>query len=401
MIESGSRREVAVLKTRAVLFTGMAMVVFASLCIGGGAADGSSAQYRVGPEDVIAVTVVRHPEFSGDYYIPTDGNVNLPAVGPVEASGKTLDELTMLVTDRLRERLRNPEVTVTLKTARMQRVYVLGVVKNPGLYDVKPGWRITEAVAAAGGLAPGVEEADCSASILRATTGERRTVKLTDVMRGVPDANSAIESGDVLTLESQQTMPVYVVGQVKNPGLYRLRTDGSGVMEALTVAGGMLEDAALSRVAITHVDGTSETANLVPAIFEGKQGPKISLRAGDLVTVPEERLRIAVMGYVNEPGFFPVRDGQKLVLTDALGLAKGVDNKDGKLSQVAVIRTREGKQERLVYDLSKFLKSGDAKHNPDIVPGDVVYVPRRSGMDWDTVLRSISSVGLFLNPLMR
>ena len=356
--------------------------------------------YKVGPEDLINILVARHPEFSGDFYVPSDGIVNLPAVGQLSMSNKTLSEISIDIKDRLQKRLREPEVTVTLKTPRMQRVYVLGVVDNPGLYDMKPGWRITEAIAAAGGLTNGTEPADCRANVLRAASNERKTFELKAVLRGDPESNIGINSGDVLTVETGETLPVYVMGRVKNPGVYKLPKADSGVMEAITLAGGTLDDAALSRITITRTNGTNEVVDLTSAMLEGKQETKISLQPADMIMVPEETSRVAVLGYVNEPGYYPLKNGKKLCLTDALGLAKGVVNKRGEVGTIAVIRNENGKQVRMQIDLHKFLKNGDITQNPEILSGDVVYVPESKKLDWDRVLSSLTAIGVLMNPLL-
>lgn len=383
---------------RLIRFT--TVVILLLCCSGIYAAEPELDAYKLGPEDVVTVVVSRHPEFSGDYYIPSDGVINIVAVGRINVTGKTLDELAAIIIEKLSDRLREPEVTAILKTPRMQRVYVLCSVDRPGLYDVKPGWRVTEALAAAGGLIPGIEPSDCTAIITKYATNERKTVKLTDALSGDVTANLPLDSGDILTIEAQATFPVYVMGKVRNPGLYRIRTDSAGLMEAITLAGGALEDASLERVTVTHIDGTSEVFNLVPWMTKGEQAKRIPIRASDLITVPEEISRVAVLGYVNQPGFYTLKSGQKLTLVDVLGLAKGVDDKNAKTSEIAVIRTKDGKQERLTFDLKKFLKSGDLEHNPEILPGDVVYVPKSGRADWDQIFRSLSSVALILNPLV-
>lgn len=364
------------------------------------ATDQPQAAYKLGPEDIISVTVAHHPEFSGDFLIPTDGEVNLPAVGQTKVAGRTIQDLCAYVTEQLRDRLKNPEVVVSLKVARMQRVYVLGAVSKPGPYDMKPGWRVTEAVAAAGGLATGIEPTDCKATILRSATGARQSVEFSSAVTGAMDANLSIESGDVLTVESEETMPVYVVGKVKTPGLYKLRKSNPGVMEALTLAGGTLDDAALSRVTITHVSGDSEPVNLVPAVLDGKQDANAKLQSGDLVTVPETTSRVAVLGYVRTPGYYPLKDGHKLMLADALSLAGGPENRRGGISSIVVIRPRDGKQEKLSFNLKKFLKSGDMTQNPEILAGDVVYIPETNKPDWDIIFRALSTAGVLMNPLL-
>ncbi|HET6455593.1 MAG TPA: polysaccharide biosynthesis/export family protein [Armatimonadota bacterium] len=360
-------------------------------------ANADNQAYRLGPEDVITIAVARHADFSGDFYIPADGIVNLPSIGSITAGGKTLDELAADVKSRLSDRLRDPEVTVSLKMARMQRVYVLGAVSKPGLYDMKPGWRITESVAAAGGLAAGIETTDCCATILRASTGERETVKLSDVFQGVEDANVGVNSGDVITVNAEETIPVYVMGKVKTPGLYRVRKDSAGVAVALTLAGGITDDAAINRVTITHLNGESQVVDLAPALLQGKQESSSPLQSGDLVVVPEETAKVAVLGFVNAPGFFPMKSGVKLTLSEALGLARGAD-KRGKLSAVAIIRTQGDEQKRLVCNLDKFLRSGDKTQNPEVLPGDVIYVSQTNKPEWNTIFNAVTSVGFLLRP---
>ena len=169
------------------------------------------------------------------------------------------------------------------------------------------------------------------------------TVALKEVLFGDTQANAVVQSGDVLTIEPLATLPVYLMGKVTTPGLYRVRKDCAGVVEALALAGGTLEDAALTNVTITHLLGSSETVNLAPDILEGKRECSFKLQSGDMVLVPEETARVAVLGYVNAPGFYPLRNGRELMLSDALGLAGGADTKLGEIGSVVVIRTENGR----------------------------------------------------------
>ena len=162
-----------------------------------------------------------------------------------------------------------------------------------------------------------------------------------------------------------------------------------------------MDEAALSHVTVTRLSGVSETVDLTPALVEGKEAPDFKLAAGDLVVVPETTARVAVLGYVNQPGFFNLKDGQKVTLSEALGLAKGVDNKRARTTAVAIVRTESGVQSRRNYNLAKFLKSGDIVQNPEIRAGDIVYVPETRKPDWDMVMRSLSTVGILINPFMR
>ncbi len=358
-------------------------------------------QYRLGPEDSITITVIRHPEFSGEYFIPADGHIDIPAAGQTVVTGRTLNELSNIVSAKLKDRLLDPEVIVALKTPRMQRVYILGAAGKPGLYDMKPGWRITEALSASGGLSAGIESTDCKAIVLRAGNGVREVVSLSEALRGISGSNLLLNAGDVLTIEAVETIPVYVMGQVKSPGLYRVRLDSAGVMEAITMAGGTMDAANLTNVSITHLSGKTAAVNLVPTMLEGKTASSARLQSGDLVVVPESTSRIAVLGFVKEPGYYTLKDGQTITLSDAIGLAKGTDNKRAGINAVAIVRTENGKQQHLVFDMHKFLKTGDITQNPVVRPGDVVFVPETNKFDWEMIFRGLSTASVLANPFVK
>lgn len=378
------------------ILTGLVVAVCIVVACGQGLCQQQPGEYLLGPEDVIAVEVMGHPELSGEFLVPTDGAINLQRGGSVCVAGKTLGEASELVSARLKNTLRDPDVAVVLKVPRPQLVHMVGVVQKPGQYSVKPGWRITEGISAAGGILPSVEAADCTVNILRGVTGAKESVSLTEVMRGSEAANKTIFAGDVVTVESVELIPIYVMGQVARPGLYNLRKDSAGVLEAITVAGGTTESAALSKITITHLAGDSETMSIVPAVMGGKQQGSLKLRPGDLVVVPESTARFAVLGWVNSPNSFPMKEGQTVTLSDALGLAKGIDNKRGGLRKVAIIRQVDGKEQLLVFDIAKFSTKGDASQNPEIKPGDIVWVPETNATDWDRAWSRLGSTLSFL-----
>jgi len=355
-----------------------------------GAAYAESNEYRLGHEDVIIVTVMRHDELSGEFFVPTDGLVNIPRIGQISVAGKTISEVTKIILDGVSKFLNEPDVSVKLKTPRPQLVYVTGVVTRPGPYDVKPGWRITETIGAAGGVALGIESADCTVTIAREQTGLKQTMSYPDLLRGDQTKNMLIQAGDQITVSAAETMPIYVTGRVNKPGLYNIRKDSGGILEAITMAGGTLDDAALTKVTVTHLNGESESVSIVPVTMEGKQQGLIKLRTGDLVVVPESSAKFAVLGWVNMPGFFPLPDGQHVTLSSAVSMAKGMDNRRAGISQVAVLRTVNGKQERMVFNLNKFFKKGDLSQNPEIQAGDIIFVPETGKIDWDRTMGLLS-----------
>lgn len=347
--------------------------------------------YRLGPQDVITVTVMRHPEYSGEFTIPPDGAIALPGTGMISVARCTLDDVAVAIRDRLKSTLRVPEISVTLKTSRTQQLYVLGDVSKPGVYTWQAGWRLTEALAAAGGMA--ADPGECMVTVLR-ESGERVSIPLKTALHTEQDANLSLAPGDVVSVEAMERYPVYVTGAVKQPGMYKLKA-GEGPVEAMVMAGGVLENAATGKAQILRATGERETVDLKAIIANNTGTAPRKLAAGDVLVIPESTARIAVLGFVKQPGYYPIREGETLRLTDALGLAIGADQR-ASIKTVAVLRTTNGQQERLLFDMRKFLTMGDAAQNPVLQAGDIVYVPETGKPNWNTIFQGLGSVSTML-----
>jgi protein involved in polysaccharide export with SLBB domain len=345
--------------------------------------------YRVGPGDVLTVSVLRHPELSVDQVtVNPDGSLQAPAVGSLAVSGKTIEETRELIAAILRDRLVNPEVNVALRTPRIERVFVLGAVAKPGIYDMKPGWRITEALAAGGGLTARPEST--GATLFRGN-GESIVLDLSALLAdGNAAANVPLQPADVLTL-NERTLRVSVAGQVQRPGLYDIPT-GAGAVEAVAMAGGATPGAALSKVKIQRAGGAVVTADLFRAMVFGEVERNLKLETGDLVIVPQSQARIAVLGAVNRPGYYDIEEGLSPRITDVLALAGG-PIKRARIGEVAIVRTEDGKPVRLMVDVNQVLRQGKTEADLAVRSGDVVYVPE-GRVDWDLTLRAIGSLGV-------
>jgi polysaccharide export outer membrane protein len=95
--------------------------------------------YTLGPGDVISLDIFDVPEFSGvNYEVGIDGAINLPWIGRQVVAGQTLAQATQSLTAAYAPYIRNPLITVNLRSARTLRVNVVGQVKRPGSYIVSP-----------------------------------------------------------------------------------------------------------------------------------------------------------------------------------------------------------------------------------------------------------------------
>lgn len=367
------------------------LLLLALLLVSGGVLSADEG-YRLGPEDVVSVTVLRHPELGADLVtVTSDGLLQVPVAGAVAVGGKTAQEASAAIAQALRGRLLSPEVTLSVKQLRTNRIFVLGGVTKPGIYDLKPGWRVTEALAAAGGLLTRPEL--LSASVFRLSK-ETLTLDLPGLLGdGSQASNVVLQPGDVLSL-TERTLRVSVAGQVLKPGACDVPI-GSGAVQAVAMAGGAAPKAALSKVTVQHADGTVVPVDLFRAMTLGRPEADVKLAAGDLVLVPEAKAKVAVLGAVRNPGYYDLEEGVTPRVADAVALAGGAV-KGARLTEVGLMRTEGGQSVRRIVNLERVLRAGKTAEDVPVQSGDLIFVPDKK-IDWDFALRAITSLSLLGN----
>lgn len=134
----------------------LALALLVSACASGGAVAQSepsalqASQYQLGAGDQVTVTVFGRPELSGAFPVSSSGYVDYPLIGQVEVAGKTTDQVSTAIADRLREGyVRDPAVNVAITTYRP--FFILGEVVNAGSYPYQPNMTVRGAIATAGG----------------------------------------------------------------------------------------------------------------------------------------------------------------------------------------------------------------------------------------------------------
>jgi polysaccharide biosynthesis/export protein len=205
--------------------------------------------YRIGPGDLINITVWDHPElnapagvqsqsaeFNGEL-VAADGTIYYPYVGTFKAAGMTVEQLRDYVTDHLRRVIEQPQVGVRVLRYDSKRVEITGEVVKPGtitLANIPVG--ILQAIDAAGGLGPG-------ASRRRATLvrrGVRYEIDLAGLLSGdrlVP--NPELEPGDIIHIPDESADQVFMLGAVSKQRPLAMTQDSMTLMQALTDAGGL------------------------------------------------------------------------------------------------------------------------------------------------------------------
>lgn len=131
--------------------------------------------YKIGPQDVLDISVFKVPELSKTVQVADSGSINLPLVGEVPAVGKTAQDIERDLTKQFGDKyLQNPQVTVFVKEYNSQRVTIEGAVKKPGVYPIRGRSTLLQAIATAEGL---TEFAQSEVVIFREANGARTAAK--------------------------------------------------------------------------------------------------------------------------------------------------------------------------------------------------------------------------------
>ncbi len=156
----------------------------------------------IGPLDTIEVDVFNVPDLSREMQVDASGRIAMPLAGTIDARGKTSEELAQAIQTALRARyVRNPEVTVNIKSSVSQVVTIDGQVVEPGLYPVTNQMTLMRVIASAKGLSEFARQDDV---VILRTVGSQHMAGLYNVAairRGAYDdppvfANDVIVVGD-------------------------------------------------------------------------------------------------------------------------------------------------------------------------------------------------------------
>jgi polysaccharide export outer membrane protein len=101
---------------------------------------------------VLNVFIWKHKELSTIVTVRPDGKINYPLIGEIEAKGLTLGEIEERINKQLKQHIQDPQVTVILEATHSFRIFVLGEVMQPGVFDLKGPVTVIQALAMARGL---------------------------------------------------------------------------------------------------------------------------------------------------------------------------------------------------------------------------------------------------------
>jgi polysaccharide biosynthesis/export protein len=214
------------------------------------AATQPQANYQIGAQDELRITVFDADGLTGVYRVDDDGFITFPLLGRIPVGGTTLGATQEKIRQMLMNGyIRNPQVRVDVQEYKSQSVFVSGEVRAPAEIRMTGGMTLLKALAQAGSPmssasseltiarqrkpvpgapapAPGGEP---STDVIRVNWRDLQTGKASDV---------SLQDGDVIFVPKAQTF--FIQGFVRNGGSYVLEP-GTTVEQAIALAGGLTE----------------------------------------------------------------------------------------------------------------------------------------------------------------
>ena len=253
-------------------------------------------EYILGPEDTVEISVLNHDELKMEVSVSPTGRIPYYFIGDIEASGLTQFQLRDYIQQLLAEFIKDPKVVVRITEHRSHKVYVLGQVKDPGVYRIKSEMTLLEAISSAGGITP---DAYLDGAYL-VRSGKILLVNFFELIKqGNTDENIPLLPGDIAYIPDRKDHKIYVLGEVNNQAAIPME-EGLTFLGAITQAGGFTRDA--NKKAIVLLRGNlSEPEILIINIEQlwnrrslhtrevlnrDYQVANIPLQKGDIVYIP-------------------------------------------------------------------------------------------------------------------
>ncbi|MFC1596066.1 SLBB domain-containing protein [Candidatus Margulisiibacteriota bacterium] len=250
------------------------------------AVDGNKSDLILG-EIVQPVSVIGDDPH--DFRVSNSGYIYLLNIGPIKVSGKTTAEVENIILDKFKDYEEGVWASVLLKTIRTNRIYVLGEVINPGLYEL-PRYddtknKLMNVINIAGGFTTRADKTRIDIVRNDRVAFKANLYKL--IVNNDLSQNTTLRDKDTIIVK-QAVSRVYVLGQVNKPGGVSYMP-GSGFMDYIAEAGGFNNDADLRNIGIARLlDGKLAVNKVsVDLINSSDLLMTAAIKQGDIIYIPK------------------------------------------------------------------------------------------------------------------
>lgn len=263
--------------------------------------------YRLGPGDLLEVSVFRADELNRSVRVDGNGEVMLPLLGAISVNGLSALQAEQLIADKLGvEYLQNPQVTVFVKEYRSQEIAVMGAVNKPDVYSVQRARSVFDLISLAGGL---TRNAGKSVRIkTRQRNQETQLIDEMDILVNLDQLLSGEHSAGSLLLRGGDSVLVpeagfvTVEGAVNKPGSYKLEGE-TNVLKALAFAGGLPWSAKQNDIKVIR-SNRNDIEVIEVNLDKVRRDPAydVILQDGDIVSVRHSVSKRAFSGFFKTAG---------------------------------------------------------------------------------------------------
>jgi polysaccharide export outer membrane protein len=251
------------------------------------------SEYRVGSKDVLQIDVYGVDSLRNlEVTVSEVGKITLPLLGEVDVNGLTKSEVEQKLVGLLSQSiLRNPQVTVLIKSYQSKVVYLIGAFQKPGVYPLLSRQTLLETIVQAGG--PAINAGKEVIVVRKQDGGEGNSLRLSleDLMYNV-DARFDIplQPNDIINIPADREVVIYVLGAVKSPGALTVKLSSvPSLLKAITKAGGFSDRANQGDVRIRRTDARGVEKEIkvnARDIIRGKK-KDVPLEPEDVIIVGE------------------------------------------------------------------------------------------------------------------
>ncbi|MCJ7581975.1 MAG: polysaccharide biosynthesis/export family protein [Candidatus Aminicenantes bacterium] len=251
-----------------------------------------SPNYRVGPQDMIEITIFGHPELSRSVRISEEGKIPFPYIGEIEVNGFTRLEIEKKMKTAIDEiLLQDAQVTVFIKEFHSQKVSLLGAVVKQDQYELNGRETLLSLISKAGGITESAGEDIIVIRQLPDNTTQSLKISIHDlIMMGDPALDIPLQANDIINVPKDEIVKIYFVGEVTTTGALEVkRSKIPTLLQAIIQQGGFTPKAALKNIMIRRIgqDGEEQMLTVnVRAILKGRK-KDVPLKENDTIYVQE------------------------------------------------------------------------------------------------------------------
>ncbi|MFZ5801274.1 MAG: polysaccharide biosynthesis/export family protein [Candidatus Omnitrophota bacterium] len=240
----------------------------------------STEEYLISKGDTLEISVWQWPDLLKDVIVRPDGKISYPLVGDLKAEGMTLEELQRVLADKLKDYIKNPQVSVMVKqfgamvygagyTGKIVDLPFVKIDDLSGEQTVRPDGRISISL---------LGELEARGRTLPQLTKDIKAKVLTLVK----------DCEVTITITEFGGRKVMVFGAVAQPGVYEI-TGKFSILDAIAAAQGYTRDAILKNVVVIDYRDKEPSArayNVLAAMKQADLSQNAVLDGGEVVYVP-------------------------------------------------------------------------------------------------------------------